>query len=373
MVKKIFLGLLLMPSLCMAQNAEAIIKHVKATQKSISVLSYDLSRTDTIGTYIRHMKGHAIVEKNDIDTIFGFKFWAKKIGDPIETMYDGRVGYSIDSSKRNYEIATKPEGFENLLNGGGGHMIVPGIMDIEKLGYTKLALLEDDKTYLLTFHYPDIVEYDISNKFRAVLIDKKTMLPLSIREHQESLGRIQDLYYEISNLQVNAASQTYNFIEPSFLKNYAHVIPVRKPSPVMDYLGSVLPDFKLQTFINGNQWVSSTEFKGKVILLDFWEVWCSPCIAAMPNVEVLYDKYKTKGLLIYGIVNDSENTTSSKIFATKKGFTLPTLMGSEQLKTKLKITGIPLYILIDRTGKVSFISEGYSSDIEGAIIKALER
>ena len=198
------------------------------------------------------------------------------------------------------------------------------------------------------------------------------MLPVSVREHQESLGRIQDLYYEITRLVVNPGQINSDLVEPDFLKTYKHVVPVRKPSPIMRLLGAALPDLKLQTFINGKDWVSNASMSGKVVLLDFWEVWCGPCVESMPKIEAIHEKYSSKGLLVYGIVNDPSNVAASKAMAKVRKFTLPVLLGSERLRDQLKITGIPLYILIDKTGKVSYIAEGFSNDIETAVIRALE-
>lgn len=355
------------------QQAELIISKVKSKQKSISTISYNINRTDTLGTYIRHMNGTVLMERNNIDSVFGFKFWAKKADDPIEKMYDGYVGYALDTASKTYEISTSHSGLHNLLNGGGGHMVVPDLLNLKTEGMSSVSLTEDKMAYHLTFKYPDVTQYNITNKFKAISIDKKTMLPLTVREHQESLGRIQDLYYEISNPIINVNNTNYNFSEPAFFKTYKHVVPIRKPSPVLSFLGGSLPDFTLQTFINGDKYVSTSGVKGSVVLLDFWEVWCGPCIESMPKIEELYRKYKEKGLLVYGIVNDSANVASSKTLVKSKGFKLPMLMGSEQVRKSLKITGVPLYILIDKSGKVAFISEGYSEEIEIAVIKALGR
>src|SRR5690606_31591993 len=148
-----------------------------------------------------------------------------------------------------------------------------------KLDTTKaieIFMVEDEQSYLLTFKYADMDQYAIANKFKALRISKRTMLPVSVREHQESLGRIQDLYYEIKEIMINPETPGYNFSRPGFLAAYQHVAPVRGSNPVIGLLGNDVPYFKLETFVNGSGWVSTSHFKDKVVLLDFWEVWCSP-------------------------------------------------------------------------------------------------
>lgn len=69
--------------------------------------------------------------------------------------------------------------------------------------------------------------------------------------------------------------------------------------------GKPAPDF-IRTDINGNT-VKLSDFKGKVVLLDFWATWCKPCRASMPHVKALYKKYKNKGLVVIcSADNDSD-------------------------------------------------------------------
>lgn len=133
--------------------------------------------------------------------------------------------------------------------------------------------------------------------------------------------------------------------------------------------GKSVPSFKLTTF--DNQTVSSKSLRGKVVLLDFWEAWCTPCVESMPHLQQLYDNYKDKGLTMYGITHDTKQLETSKQLIAKKGATYPNLIGTDQSKNAFKLISIPLYVLIDKTGKVIFVQEGYSPELETAIRNAL--
>ena len=69
-------------------------------------------------------------------------------------------------------------------------------------------------------------------------------------------------------------------------------------------IGSVAPDFTLQAPDGKN--VSLSDYRGKIVLLDFWASWCGPCRAENPNVVALYQKYKDKGLEILSVSLDSK-------------------------------------------------------------------
>ena len=100
--------------------------------------------------------------------------------------------------------------------------------------------------------------------------------------------------------------------------------------------------------------VSLSEFKGKVIILDFWATWCVPCKAEIPGFIELKKKYGAQGLEIIGLsVDDSLNT--AKKYATEMKMNYPVLLaeGKEDiLKAYDPIPSIPVSIIIDRKGSI---------------------
>ena len=100
--------------------------------------------------------------------------------------------------------------------------------------------------------------------------------------------------------------------------------------------------------------VSLSEFKGKVIILDFWATWCVPCKAEIPGFIELKKKYGAQGLEIIGLsVDDSLNT--AKKYATEMKMNYPVLLaeGKEDiLKAYDPIPSIPVSIIIDRKGNI---------------------
>nr|ADC35944.1 thioredoxin-like protein [uncultured bacterium 70] len=100
--------------------------------------------------------------------------------------------------------------------------------------------------------------------------------------------------------------------------------------------------------------VSLSNFKGKVILLDFWATWCVPCKQEIPGFIDLQKKYGDRGLQIIGLsVDDSLNM--AKEYATKMKMNYPVLLaeGKEDvLKAYDPIPSIPVSIVIDRGGRI---------------------
>ncbi len=194
------------------------------------------------------------------------------------------------------------------------------------------------------------------------------MLPLRMRAHQETLDKVQDLYYEVTSIRINEEAKGYDFEEKLFLTTCQQKLP--SPNKALLALKDKdAPPFVLTSF-KGIE-VSSSQWNGKVVLLDFWEVWCGPCLASMPKVEALYKKYRDKGLLVYGITCEKEQLASARKMVEKRGVSLPVLVGGEAIQKQYGVNAVPLYVLINKAGKISFLSEGYSDEIQTAIQKAL--
>jgi thiol-disulfide isomerase/thioredoxin len=107
-----------------------------------------------------------------------------------------------------------------------------------------------------------------------------------------------------------------------------------------------------------------SEYKGKVVIVDFWATWCGPCLAELPNLKKIYEKYHDRGLEVVGISLDDDGPELGK-FLKDNDLPWRVLHNSEPAKAEGKkrgfsdpnaefygITGIPTIILIDRRGKV---------------------
>jgi thiol-disulfide isomerase/thioredoxin len=114
--------------------------------------------------------------------------------------------------------------------------------------------------------------------------------------------------------------------------------------------------FKLTINALGGKEVSTTDWKGKVVLIDFWATWCPPCMAALPNLVRIYDADHAKGLEILGISNDSVLPDLKNFLASHKEMAWPESFnptGADHwnaLSSQMGVTAIPTTALIDRNG-----------------------
>ncbi len=99
--------------------------------------------------------------------------------------------------------------------------------------------------------------------------------------------------------------------------------------------------------------VTSEQFKGKVVVVDFWATWCPPCREEIPGYIALAHKYGKDGLVVVGISLDQAGPDVVKAFAAKTGMDYPLVMGDENVVAAFGgVEGIPTTFLIDRDGQI---------------------
>jgi thiol-disulfide isomerase/thioredoxin len=153
----------------------------------------------------------------------------------------------------------------------------------------------------------------------------------------------------LSDLRVNSVLEDSKF-RISLPEGYTVKLyepPTRPPLLPTD---SLAPDWKLSDSANREH--SLSEYRGKIIVMDFWATWCGPCIRAMPALQKLYDKYKTRGVKVFGI-NVWEESNSVAYMEQRK-FNYGLLLNGEDVAKAYQVDSLPTLYIIGIDGKVIY-------------------
>jgi peroxiredoxin len=111
--------------------------------------------------------------------------------------------------------------------------------------------------------------------------------------------------------------------------------------------------------------VALSDYKGKVILLDFWATWCPPCRKEIPGFVELYHTYKSRGLVVIGVsMDDADDLADVKRYVAQIKMNYPVLLGAgreEELKPAFGEIPLPTSFIIARDGRICARHDGLTA------------
>ena len=131
---------------------------------------------------------------------------------------------------------------------------------------------------------------------------------------------------------------------------------------------NLAPDFTAVNLLTGETF-SLSDFRGKIVFLNFWGSWCPPCRMEMPAFEEVYETYKDQVVVIGVGVNDSEANLLG--FAKEKGITYPIVWDrTSEVARKYRIRSLPTTYRIDQQGVMTGVAVGALNKEQ--LVKAIE-
>lgn len=112
------------------------------------------------------------------------------------------------------------------------------------------------------------------------------------------------------------------------------------------------------------------DFRGEILVVNFWATWCPPCLEEVPKLNDIFDRYKNKGVQVIGIALDKDSVELVTPFVKRNKISYPILMGNQQVLNGLSagsmgknFKGVPTTLLFDQEGKIRKRFDG-SFDLE---------
>jgi peroxiredoxin len=121
-------------------------------------------------------------------------------------------------------------------------------------------------------------------------------------------------------------------------------------------VGTPVDEFRL-TDLDGKAH-SLSQYRGKVVLVNFWATWCKPCTTEMPAMQASFDKLRDKGFVVLAI-NELEDDAKVREHIKQYGHTFPVLMDRDnKVANQFGVFGLPVSVFIDQQGRVQEYIKG---------------
>lgn len=215
---------------------------------------------------------------------------------------------------------------------------------------------------------------------------------------EKELGQLKEFLETIKPDQENAKELMQSALGsfPSFQRN---IDKIRKLKTLVGKDAESLEAGKIDAWVNGTP-LTDADLKGKVVFLDFWAVWCGPCIATFPHLKEWNEKYADKGLVMIGLTryynyewDDAAGRgkrSQGQVAASDEQKMLEKFAEKHELKHRFAVqgkesklddvyavTGIPHVVIIDQEGKIRMIKVGSGDEnakaIDGMLKELLDK
>lgn len=124
------------------------------------------------------------------------------------------------------------------------------------------------------------------------------------------------------------------------------------------------------TALDGREY-SLESVRGNVVLLDFWATWCPPCKKEIPKLISIWEKYRQKDFVLWGIGIDKP--TALRSWSQEFGIPYPVLIGTRSTQSDYRVKAIPTVFIVDKSGRIAARFQGYREGVETQIEEEIDR
>jgi cytochrome c biogenesis protein CcmG, thiol:disulfide interchange protein DsbE len=135
--------------------------------------------------------------------------------------------------------------------------------------------------------------------------------------------------------------------------------------------GQSVPDFKVIS--TSGQAISQENYRGYVLVIDFFATWCSPCRQSIPHLIGLNREYGGQGLQILGMSLDEDGERAIKVFTDEFRINYPLALAGGSTAADFSVRSVPVMYLVDKKGKIAEVYRGYTNDMGRSMEQSIKR
>lgn len=365
------------------QKAISVLNTVSDKLSSLTTFTYDLKRELNYASENYHniSEWSCYFDFDQINKTIRFRYQINDLAS--NNFFNGSEMFELNKAKKTIQINTSPQkkDFESLTFFYNSIITLRNILPKIIQNQNSIKSIADT---IIKNHPYQIVTINIgkrriqnlgegfdemqtkSNFIYKITIDKIHNIPIEVLQKNDLNDDFIKTNFSNINITPNQPSEK-SWYYSTYLDEYKQ----EKQKEILQLIsvGSASFDWTLPLY-NKNESVSISQLKGKVVLLDFWFKNCGPCIASVPHLNAITEKFKNKNFEILGI-NTWDSKQDITWFSNKHQIAYKVLMNGKELAEKYGINAFPTLILIDKEGTILYSGDFDQPKIEALIEKAL--
>ncbi len=361
-------------------SRSVLVEAVQAI-KGLKSVSYDATYEDAFpGGKTLFIKGRAEVERGGVsDKTLPGKIYIKSegYGGAQEISFDGKIARRLDHNKKTLTEGIATNGGVAVALTAATTLLHWNLIWDEPLKYESAATAAE---YIgqasvggVLCHVVDL-KYsvpgtDISGGRWWFAVGDKLPRMFQTIKNSDNGKAVSEL--RITNLQIEKGiSETKFKLELPGGYAYRTFTPSKANAKLIP-VGSLAPDWTLPD--KAGQQHRLSEFRGKIVVLEFWATWCGYCKISIPAMQRIHEKFVAKGVKVLGVNFLDIDGADPDAYLKSKGAAYSTLLNGEKIAGAYGVTSVPVFLVVNREGKVVFAAPQYSPDVEGQLEEAIKK
>lgn len=364
-----------------ADDARALLQEAADAMRAMHTVSYDGRLEIRSANGQRVVTGHVILSKFDGNSGIGFAGLVAVSGkifkadsstiERFQVAFDGTTVRRYLAGSGVVLQADSGFGGEGLLQGGFGALILWHFLTVDPF----LAFIAAPEVSILGTEDvdgrpADVVDVVLNDKQITWLLDRESHRPVMRRRRfRSATGNLVEEILSISNVQVDVELAPDTFELPTPEGATVEQMGRRPPDPFD--VGDMAPEWTLTDSEGVDH--SLREYRGKLVVMDFWATWCPHCRNAMPAMQKMHDQYSGRGVAILG-VNCRERLKVDPVkFVRDRGFDYPIMVNGNAIAPRYRVQGIPAFFVIGPEGRLLYRGSGFGPTAEKNLITLIEQ
>ncbi len=364
-----------------SSDPRTVLQEAAAAMAALRSASYEGRLEMSAAASQRVVTGRVTMERGEAASFLGGKVAVRGevaggSGGPekFELTFDGKSVSRLQSKSNSLLQADPGHGGEALLQGPYGGLILRELIAAEPFAdaasaeatYGGLSAVEGRPAEIV-----ELVPGDGGTVSRWY-IDVADRLPRRCeRIIRSSSGRDVKWVLTLGNLQTGVTIDPAVFAIKAPVGAGTRVQVMGQKLPTTLKVGDEAPDWTLKDGEGRERKLS--DYRGQLVLLDFWSTTCPHCRNAMPMMQNLHDRYGGRGVAVLGVNCRENGRVDAGAYVREKGFSYPVLVDPGEVVVKYRVKGIPAFFIVGPDGRIVHMDTGYNAAKEAALVGLIEQ